>query len=213
MGTPAHYASELPQRLGFLIDNLYPTVMNGLPGDHDFGGALGTTFLLAMATPMIVLPMERILRAQSGKRVMADDNHGNVHLSREVRTVFAEGRRFDQAPFAKLDGWSYVLGHARFDIGRNWPQSLLEELATPQAQATIRAADTKRVMADLRNALSHGGITYLNRDGRHVYGDEVAMFAFAAQETLKGDTFNIVRVTETAFLTFLSEWSAWLANP
>lgn len=213
MGTPAHYASELPHRLGFLIDHLYPMVEKGLPGDHKFGGALGTTFLLAMATPMIVLPMERILRAQGGKQVMADDNLGNPRLAQHVAALFAKGQRFDQAPFAKLDGWSYVAGHVRFDVGNNWPQALLDGLDTPKARADVRAADTRQILTDLRNALSHGGITYLNGDGRHVYGDEVVMFAFAAQETIKGDTYNIVRVTERAFRTFLSEWSAWLTKP
>lgn len=213
MGTPAHYSSELSRRLGFLIDRLYPIVENGLDGDKEFGGALGTTFLLAMATPMIVLPLERILRLLEGKRTMADDAAANPRLSQEIARIFAGGQSFARAPFSHLDGWSYVEGQPRFDIADRWPANVLEQLGTSQAQADIGQASTVQVMKDLRNALSHGGITYLNADGHHVYGDDAVMLGFAADQTFNGPNYNIIRVTETAFRRFLSDWSAWLSNP
>lgn len=212
MGTPAHYSSELPKRLGFLVDRLYPIVETGLDGDNAFGGALGTTFLLAMATPMIVLPLERILRSLEGKRAMADDIAVNPHLSQEVARVFAGGQSFAQAPFARLEGWSYVEGHPRFDIADRWPATVLEQLNSQQAQTDIGQASTAQVMKDLRNALSHGGITYLNADGHHIYGEDAVMLGFAADQTFNGPNYNIIRVTETAFRLFLSDWSAWLSN-
>lgn len=60
MTAPNHYSRDIAARCQTLIDQLLPIVEHGLPDDHRFGGPLRTTFLLAMATPMIVLPIERI---------------------------------------------------------------------------------------------------------------------------------------------------------
>ncbi len=212
MGTPTHYASELPQRLGFLVDKLYPIVQGGLEGDRDFGGPLGTTFLLAMATPMLVLPIERILHVVEGKRAMGDDQLGNIRLANKIARAFAKGNRFDTLPFLDSTSWSYVANVPRFDIARNWPAALLHALGEPSSHAALRAADAVQILKDIRNALSHGGITYLNADGQHVFGDEVAMLAFAGHVSQKGDAYNIVRVSEPGFRKFLSTWSRWLVQ-
>lgn len=212
MGTPAHYASELPQRLGFLVDKLYPIVEGGLDGDRAFGGPLGTTFLLAIATPMIVLPIERILHVVEGKRAMGDDQLGNAKLADQIARAFAKGSRFDALPFVDPRGWSYAANEPRFDVARNWPAALLTALGEPPAQAALCAADAVQILKDLRNALSHGGITYLNAQGQHVYGDEVAMLAFVGHVTKKGDAYNIVRVSQSAFQMFLLAWSQWLVE-
>lgn len=212
MGTPAHYASELPQRLGFLVDKLYPIVQGGLDGDRDFGGPLGTTFLLAMATPMIVLPIERILHVVEGKRAMGDDQLGNIRLADQIARMFAKGNRFDALPFLDPVGWSYMANEPRFDVARNWPAALLNAMGEPPAHVALRAADAVQILKDIRNALSHGGVTYLNAQGQHVYGDEVAMLAFVGHVSQKGDAYNIVRVSEPAFRSFLSAWSRWLAQ-
>ena len=43
-----------------------PHVQKGLPDEKKFGGSLTTTFLLAMANPMIALPVERICKPENG---------------------------------------------------------------------------------------------------------------------------------------------------
>ena len=60
MSEPQHYSRDIARRCQYLISHLHPIVTAGLPNDAQFGGSLTTTFLLAMATPMVVLPMERI---------------------------------------------------------------------------------------------------------------------------------------------------------
>ena len=56
---PEHYARDIVERCDSPIESLLPVVID----DSDqFGGPLGTTFLIAMSTPMILLPLERILK-------------------------------------------------------------------------------------------------------------------------------------------------------
>lgn len=212
MGTPAHYSSELAERLGFLTARLYPIVTHGLSGDDAFGGALGTTFLLAMATPMIVLPMERILRIQEGRRAMANDDLLNPNLSKEIARIFADGKRFQEAPFVRTACWSYIASYPRFDVAQQWPAGLLMQLGSEPGRAGAAAVSTRRAMRDLRNALSHGGVTYLNAKGEHVYGDRVEMLAFAADEALNNPNYNVIRISEADFRQFLMDWSAWLSS-
>jgi hypothetical protein len=51
---PEHYSRDVAKRCHNLIRHLMPLIAQGLPDDAEFGGPLCTTFLLAMATPMIV---------------------------------------------------------------------------------------------------------------------------------------------------------------
>ena len=79
---PSITAATSQQRCQALIRHLRPVIEGGLPDDHRFGGPLDTTFLLAMATPMIVLPVERIFKpARPGADVPADDRELDPELA------------------------------------------------------------------------------------------------------------------------------------
>jgi hypothetical protein len=68
---PEHYARDIVERCEVLIESLLPVVM------HDparrFGEPLGTTFLVAMSRPMILLPIERMLKPAANRDSVADD--------------------------------------------------------------------------------------------------------------------------------------------
>ena len=57
---PEHYARDIVERCDSLIDTLLPIVQR--ESDARFGGPLGTTFLVAMSSPMVLLPVERMLK-------------------------------------------------------------------------------------------------------------------------------------------------------
>ncbi len=211
MGVPAHYASELPKRLGFLVDKIYPIVKGGIDGDQIFGGQLGTTFLLAMATPMLVLPIERIVRSANGLRVMGNDLISNAAIGAGLAKAFATGQSFGKLNIAvDATGWSYLENRPRFDIANAWSDELLAEFDQEQARTAARDADAAKILKVVRDALSHGGITYLNANGRHVVDGEVSMIVFSAHVGRSGNTYNLVRVTEVAFHSFLIAWANWL---
>ena len=112
---------------------------------------------------------------------------------------------------AGASGWAYVHSYAPFSAADTWPPTLLTALADPQAAKDAKAADAGRILLDLRNALAHGGITYLDKEGQNTEGP-AAMLAFAGTKMDRGKVvgLNVLRVSEDDFCAFLSAWTDWL---
>jgi hypothetical protein len=211
MGAPNHYSRDIAIRCQSLIDHLLPRIAEGLPEDARFGGPLRTTFLLAMATPMIVLPIERMFKPGAPQATQAgDDRELDPVLTDKLADALGSTRTFGEAPFAATSRWSYVQGYPLFNVADYWPQDLLGSLHTPHAHEAAQKAPARRILIDLRNALAHGGVTYLGEDGRNT-SDQAAMFAFTATRKV-GQTIslNVLRVHEDDFCAFLSAWTEWL---
>lgn len=213
---PEHYSRDIAQRCQSLIRELRPVVQRGLAGDRQFGGPLGTTFLLALATPMIVLPIERIFKpAEAGAAQAGDDRELDPALADEVADVLGPARTFGAAPFAVHGHWTYVSGYRPFNIADTWPADLLQDLAAPDACARASDAPAARILRDLRNGLAHGGIAYLDADGRQT-DRPAAMLAFAGTRTDRSRRLvglNILRISEDDFCSFLMAWADWLSQP
>jgi hypothetical protein len=209
---PEHYSRDIAQRCQTLIRNLRPVVQRGLPGDSELHGALSRTFLLALATPMIVLPIERILKSGDPRTTpAADDSKIDPALSREVHQVLGPGRTFGSAPFAVAGRWSYIRGYPPFNVAQSWPPQLLQKLGMSQASSEADSAPARRLLLDLRNALAHGGIAYLDATGKQTDRD-AAMLAFASTQRDNGRLgLNILRISEEDFCAFLIAWGNWLS--
>lgn len=215
MGIPQHYSRDIAQRCQALIRHLRPVIEGGLPDDHRFGGPLDTTFLLAMATPMIVLPVERIFKpARPGADVPADDRELDPELAGRVGEVLGPERRFADTPFVVPGRWSYVPGHRPFRVADYWPIDLLEKLDSEAAFAEADRTPAQRILLDLRNALAHGGVAYLDASGRSADGP-AAMLAFACARTKdhRVTGLNILRTHQDHFCAFVMSWADWLAAP
>ena len=214
MGIPQHYSRDIAQRCQSLIRHLRPAVQQGLPDDDQFGGRLDTTFLLAMATPMIVLPVERIFKpARPNTDVTADDRELDPALAERVGDILGQACRFADAPFASPGLWSYVPNVPPFNVGDYWSRDLLERLGTNVALAEANQASAQRILLDLRNALSHGGIAYLDANGRNTDG-QAAMIAFAGARIRERRivALNILQVHQDDFCNFVMAWADWLAG-
>ena len=214
MGLPNHYSRDIVIRCDSLIRHLLPKIDEGLPDDVRFGGPLRTTFLLAMATPMIVLPVERIFKPGNPGAVQAgDDRQLDPALAAELAGVLGNQRCFGDAPFAQAGAWSYVQAYPQFNITDVWPDELLAALSGQEAYDAALNAPAHRILVDLRNALAHGGVTYLDERGRNTV-DQAAMFAFvsAAIRNRQISHFNILRVPENDFGAFLTAWADWLGQ-
>ncbi len=212
MGVPNHYSHDITARCRSLIKHLLPFVRCGLPDDTEFGGPLSTTFLLALATPMIVLPFERIYKP--GERPdgqVGDDRHLDCALAGELGNVLGDDRFFGDAPFAKSIKWGYVSAYPPFNIADRWPEDLLDALAAPEAVENAFRTPANRILRDLRNALAHGGVAYLDEHGRNTDG-QAAMFGFvgAILRDRKVIGLNVLRVREEEFVSFLNDWADWL---
>ncbi|MGI8840140.1 MAG: hypothetical protein ACR2F8_05070 [Caulobacteraceae bacterium] len=210
---PQHYSRDIPERCEALLRDLLPIVERG---GAKYGDPLQTTFLLAMATPMIVLPVERLMKPfNTGDIGVAEDVPLCDDSGELVAEVFGEGKLFCRASaFFKPGHWSGKARVPRFNVAEHWPRRWLDDLASPEAYDRAGKATAWRVIKDLRNALAHGGVTYLDADGRHTEG-EVAMLGFASAicfepggRNLK--KVNLLRIHQDHFRIFLSAWAEWL---
>jgi len=162
---------------------------------------------------MIVLPTERILKLLERRPgQVGDEREVDPELDQRIAKAFSPGVTFGVAPFRRGGRWSYVANWERFNIARDWPQELLHSLAEPEAAKSADEAPAKQIIFDLRNALAHGGVAYLDAEGRQTQG-EAAMLAFAAAARSGRSALNILRVSEDDFLLFLQSWAQWLAKP
>jgi hypothetical protein len=207
---PEHYARDIVERCDHLIEQLLPIVLSD--ADTRFGGPLGTTFLLAMSTPMILLPMERILRPVENRDSVADDRSIDETLGQAVAETLSATARFGDAPFTQPGVWSYVAGHRPFNLARGVPGELLDRLSQAESSRAAMDAPADRILRDLRNALAHGGIAYLDQRGRQT-DSQAAMLAFVGARMDRGGritSMNVLRIGEHEYRMFLAKWAAWL---
>lgn len=227
MGIPAHYSQELPDRCYQLINKLWPAVQDVRADGQEHLGPLTTTFLLAMANPIIVMPIERIERYR-GKEIggYVNDRPLNEHLAQEVDRVLGASR-FDTCPFFQAGYWRFAkiaFNHQNFAL--EFPQTLKESLDAATALSAAASLQSSQWASCLRNAISHGGVNYLDALGRADHHGETEMLAFVSAtypKYPKGHIFegrrdtsqppvelNVLRITEAGFRDFLARWVDWL---
>jgi len=212
MGRPLHYSSEIPVRCQALIEMLGPLVQEQSDPDGKWGGPLKTTFLLAMATPMLVLPIERLFKpAVKGKQGVANDVELDPGLAAHVVEHLGPGRRFGDAPFFRGGAWAYAATEP-FEVGKQWPRHALEVLAQAGAKQAAADAGAGEILSAIRNSLAHGGVTYLDAEGGHTLF-ATSMLGFASHGwSEKKIELRLLRIAVPAFEEFLSLWATWLAS-
>ncbi|MES2095267.1 MAG: hypothetical protein V4459_00765 [Pseudomonadota bacterium] len=163
MSRPEHYSLEIVTRCDRLIEQLIDRVGGDSKLIDEWGGPLRTTFLLAMSTPMIVLPMERLFRPLFSKAGVANDTELDIKFAGRVRDTLGPGQKFSQAPFFEVDSWAYLAATPTFPVARAWPEEAFIQLAAPESLNAAANAPASDILECLRNALAHGGIAYLDR--------------------------------------------------
>ncbi|MBO9708076.1 MAG: hypothetical protein J7521_07680 [Caulobacter sp.] len=203
---PEHYSRDIPERCDALIDLLSETVEQP---QVRFGGPLKTTFLLAMAMPMILLPWERLFqRGKGGKANPAAEHDLDKAMTDEVVGLIGAGKLAEE-PFFEVGAWALASRQTPFKVGREWPYDLAEELASADAADAATALAPKVFLSILRNALAHGAITYLDQTGYQA-GGEAQMFGFVAKQDYGALPIHVLRVDKDAFRRFLRAWAQWL---
>ena len=210
MGRPQHYSLEIASRCQRLIEQLNDKVGDDRHLVDEWGGPLRTTFLLAMSTPMLVLPMERLFRPVFNKGGVANDAELDPVLAERVHDIFDQGRIFGNAPFFAAETWAYADAVAIFPVAKAWPPEIFDQLARPEAMAAAAEAPAADVLECLRNALAHGGIAYLDAKGRQT-DDATNMLAFASN-TRDRKRLRLLRISVDGYQKFLHAWSAWLGE-
>jgi hypothetical protein len=217
MGVPYGYSSELPLRCNKLIQDLWPEVNKVHIGDGL--GPLTTTFLLAMATPMIVLPIERIANKDDKENSYVDDSLLDADLSDKfIRTY--KLKNLSQANFFEENSWRFAKWdrvEKPFNIAKDFPKGLSENLLSESASNDAGNMPVSEWAACLRNAISHGGIAFLNEQGFQVRGERTTTLAFVSGKYERDKLcrnrligIKVLKISEIAFKNFLNLWVDWL---
>lgn len=218
MGQPEHYSADIPERCLHLIEKLLPRAEQiFMPGQHKDLGPLVSTFVLTMSIPVITLPYERIFKPDDSEFSYADDRHVRTNLSFEVKSQM-NLPKLSESRFFGLDWWRFtkVGENSLFNLADGIPDHVADALSIEKARQDASNMPVTQWISIIRNALSHGGIAYLDESGRSSYGHRVAMFAFASGKYDRGNTphrlvgLNVLRISQSDFEDFLREWVRWL---
>jgi hypothetical protein len=216
MGIPDHYSRDLPGRCLHLIERLWPQVKHVAEPGAGHLGPLTTTFLLAMATPIICLPIERIQRHLGSDYGYMNDRELDPDLRDEIGRVFRLAR-LDRAPFFESGSWHYVeASYQDQNLAVQAPYQLLESLASRSAIERAAGLSVDAWASCLRNSIAHGGILYLDANGQQPHGAPTERLAFVSARYPDGNTRNrpshlkLLSISEIDFSQFLREWVHWL---
>lgn len=218
MGKPDHYSAELPARCLRLLDELQPCASQIFMPDQDEGlGPLTATFALTMAIPIITLPYERIFKPNGSGFHYADDRRLNESLAAAVKTEMNRPK-FSSSSLFQSNIWSFVqvVQNELFNLGEGFPYPVAQELSRAEAFNFAAKMPVAQWISCLRNALAHGGIAYLDRDGMPSHGQPISMYAFVSRKyNRNGDSpvlvgLNILRISQADFVNFLRKWVNWL---
>lgn len=212
MGNPYNYGVELPKRCLALIDALWDNVLAVDQHKHSYGGPLTTTFLLALGTPVIVLPVERLLTWRDKDR-NADDRLLDGYVAERVRAVFDGAPPLSTMPFFDpSDGWRYVYTEQRFNIAEGLREDVAVGLNDPGSEKAAANVEAMEAVRTLRNALAHGVVGFVGADGFSTYGEISTMIAFVGESRVKGKYVgsHVLRISESGFRSFLRRWVDWL---
>jgi hypothetical protein len=223
MGIPQHYSQELPQRCLHLIERLLPIVQRTRMPDGDDAGPLTTTFLLAMSTPIITLPIERVDRHRRkeavGQEGYVDDRPLWPELAQAVDTALGN-QPLRQSPFIADGAWRFasIPYQARHNVARNFPEELASELSSASAVDRALVMPAFDWANCLRNSIAHGGIVYLDEDGLQSHGRPTSMLAFVSAKYPNGNlrlppqSLVALRISRDDYLSFLYRWVDWLGQ-
>lgn len=209
MGRPQHFSRDLPTRCSHLVQQLFPIVAEG-KGTKDYGGPLTTTFLLAMAMPMLILPFERVRQPASRERPHGDDRSRDEGLTQ--RMVKGLDAPFRSLPFFAANVWSLVDTPTVFNTADALPDIVSRALSEQAGFDHAGDEAASGILQAVRHSLAHGGVMYLNADGQTSHDeDPIANIAFVSQlRKAKVEHLRVIRVEEVGFKDFLVRWAKWI---
>lgn len=226
MGNPNCYSLDIPVRCLDLLTTLLPVIEadKQIATKHD--GPLTTTLTLALATPMLMLPIERIQKHLSQDDGYANDRELLSGLAKQIDVAVRGKTLSDQEAFSVFN-WSYLDCIKPFNIAAGLENSLADQLSEHSSRDAALAMDFATFLSCLRNSLSHGGIIYLDDHGRSTHGQASMLCFVSARHEYPRPEYDkrdglckvippvlkylrLLRISETDFRNFLAEWVGWL---
>lgn len=211
MGNPIHFSLDVPKRAHQLLRDLYEQLSDSdgtrLP--------LKATFLLSVSMPIVILPIERILKYKQ-KRAEGHMNDAvlNPRLADAVdRAIFLKGKVHKATFFTGSWQYASLAKGAGFPnlAEAGLPDAVVAQLDAPEAVERAKSLSADTFCRILRNALAHGGVLYLDQNGRSSSGAPVRRFAFVSTDRLNNPTeLRFLRIKMADYRAFLQHWVDWL---
>ena len=215
MGIPQQYSVQLPQRCLRLIDALLPTARDvRMPGEED-AGPLVTTFILAMSTPVLTLPIERVERHR-GREIegYVDDRHLSAGVLEAVESNLG-GHPFRRSKFFREGVWRFatIPYEAGLNFARHVPDELVLKLGSPSSLLDAARMPAAQWASCLRNALAHGGVVYLDAQGQQSHGQPTEYLGFVSGKPNDDGSFDelrVLRIGREEYIDFVRLRVHWL---
>jgi hypothetical protein len=174
---------------------------------------LTTTFALALAMPLIVIPFERNSEFTDMNELQTDRQFAEEFARLKDANFFAH---FLQSP-KLLEMWRFVAIHeasskgVRINSPHTWRDDLGRHPLQSGAVNQLKEQSVDRILYTMRNALSHATIVYLNEQGLEQHDREVTHLAFVSRKRRQTPhDFYVLIVEQQEFVRFLRAWVQWL---
>jgi hypothetical protein len=202
---PDRFAIEYPRRALELIG-----ILEGPARENSLLGSFG----LLAASAILTIPFERMRTSH-----FLHDNARDADLVKNLKEL--EKAAFLKAPFWRNapDGgtWRQSRIVNTVDKVHDWLDQDGHDPRSVEAD-TIQSRKASEVLRVLRNALAHGNVIYLDKNGQEIAGNQMVYMAFLSryEETSEqrehAETYRVVITTEEAFLHFVKSWAEWISG-
>lgn len=204
MAIPTNFSLEVPQRAHGIICKFYDRSI----GSEEMRLPSKATFLLSASMPIVIVPFERI------KKYTSRTVH-NKKLKGEINKIFKPRQKICKKDFFEQNLWQYVSCNERKGFQnlatKRLPSDIVKKLDLQKAKESAGELTTLNFFRNLRNALAHGGVLYLNEHGRSYHGDIVRGFVFVSRNDRENPAeFHILRIKMDDYRNFLKLWVAWM---
>ncbi len=190
MAVPDRFVTEYPARCRQLLD-----MLEGPARDADLIGS----FALLVASAAFNIPFARMIERDHPLGAPEDQLHNAI-------------RQLRRQPFAEADFWHGAkpsfFRYAKIVTGAEdavrWRDANDEH---PLSSKESKDANT--VLRTIRNALAHGNVVYLDKNGHETPGQRLVYLAFLSRHE-NADGYRVAIFDEESFLSFLKAWIEWL---
>jgi hypothetical protein len=205
MGVPDRFAIEYPRRALDLIRMLETQARES--------NLLGSFGLLA-ASAILTIPFERLRSSH-----FLHNGARDADLAKNLKAL--EKAAFLEAPFWRSEPDRAAWQQSRVVNAVNDVHGWLDQDGIdPRSDKanTIGTRKASEVLRVLRNALAHGNIIYLDKNGQEIAGNQMVYMAFLsryeenAEQREQAETYRLVITTEEAFLQFVKSWAEWIGS-
>lgn len=202
---PQRFVVEYPQRCLELIDCLEPIARQR---------RLVGSFSLLAASSLFTIPYER-LKVNHPLAQEEGDSDLYAALRRVERQKFLEAEFWISRPDSN---WRFSRVVSRLEPSIQWKDQDGVHPMLEGATNTIAERDTKTVLRTIRNALAHGNVVYLDKNGFESPGEEVNYLAFLSryeeteQQRQVSESYRVAIASEEEFWNFVKGWAVWLSK-